>query len=76
MDIMMTMMAMEIIMEVGMTMGTPTTIMRVDMMTTVIMATLIMMSMGMATVTMMDMDTSVRGERATTATRMSTNMAR
>ena len=74
MDIMMTMMAMEIIMEVGITMGTQTTTMRGEeaMMTTTSMAIVTMMSMGMATVTI-DMGISVRGEKVTTVTRMSIN---
>ena len=76
MDIMMTMMAMAIIMEVGITMGTETTSMMGvgAMMTTNMMATVNMMSMGMVTATM-DTDTSAGGWRVTTATRMSINMA-
>ena len=86
MDIMMTMMAMEIIMEEGIPMGTQTTTMRGEeaMMTITSMAivtmmsmgmvTVIMMSMGMATVTMA-MGISVRGEKVTTVTRMSINTA-
>ena len=78
MDIMMTMMATEIIMEEGITMGTQTTTMRGEeaMMTmmSMAMATVIMMSMGMAIVTMA-MGISVRGEKVTTVTRMSINTA-
>ena len=84
MDIMMTMMAMEIIMEVGITMGTQTTTMRgaeammtitsMAIVTMMTMGIVTMMSMGMATVTMA-MGISVRGEKVTTVTRMSINTA-